>query len=194
MAALCRRGRRVATIKHHRQDLDIDHEGKDSRRHKEAGAFAVAIVTPEATAVVRDEHEEPDPREIVERYLFDADIVLAEGYKTAQIPKIALISGENPEDMELAMQSLTLAIVSDSEAAVSGLPVFRRDDVNKITEFIEERFLRAGRSAKVSMLVDGKRLPMKPFVRDLVDSVIRALVGTFKGAENASKITVFLEK
>lgn len=105
-----------------------------------------------------------------------------------------LAGGENPEGMDIAKQNLAIAIVTDNKIAASPLPLFGRNDVSQIADFIEERFLRGERSAKVSMLVDGKRVPMKTFVRDLVDSVIRGMVSTFKGTEDAKKITVFLDK
>ncbi len=87
-----------------------------------------------------------------------------------------------------------LPLVSDRETEIQNMSRFRRGDVSLIADFIEERFLKVEKSARVFLSVDGKRIPMKPFVRDLVDSVIRGMVGTFKGAEEAKEISIFLQK
>ena len=54
IAELTRRGWRVATIKHNRHGFEIDHEGKDSWRHKQAGAVATVVASPRRIAVIED--------------------------------------------------------------------------------------------------------------------------------------------
>ena len=189
-----RRNHRVGTIKHRREPVKIDYEGKDSYRHKQAGAVSVAISTPNSTAVIRDEAQEPDIREIVERYLYDTEIVLAEGYKDARIPKIMMVDRANSESVELAKQDMAIAIVSKDAVDISGLTCFKPDDISPIVDFIEERYLNKEPSSKIRLMVDGNNIYMKPFVRDLVEEVIRGMIRTFKSTENAKKIVLFLDK
>ena len=62
IAELTRRGFRVATIKHNRHGFDIDHEGKDSWRHKRAGAVATVVASPGRAALIEDTPEGLRPR------------------------------------------------------------------------------------------------------------------------------------
>jgi molybdopterin-guanine dinucleotide biosynthesis protein B len=64
---LVRRGYRVATIKHNLHGFEIDHEGKDSWRHKQAGARTTVIASPHRVAVVEDVEKDLDIGELVDR-------------------------------------------------------------------------------------------------------------------------------
>lgn len=89
-AELVRRGHRVMTAKHG-HGFDLDTEGTDSWRHRhEAGAHRVALVGPETVAVMGgwEPDGEPSLAEAVRRYLSDADVVVAEGWKGGPEPKI----------------------------------------------------------------------------------------------------------
>src|SRR5512139_3009548 len=88
IAELTNRGFRVATIKHNRHGFDIDHEGKDSWRHKRAGAVATVVASPVRIALIEDTTRDYDLAEIRNLYIRNADIVLAEGYKHNPHPKI----------------------------------------------------------------------------------------------------------
>ena len=68
IAELVRRGYRVATIKHNRHGFDIDHEGKDSWRHKRAGARTTVIASPRRVAVVEDVERDYAIDELAARY------------------------------------------------------------------------------------------------------------------------------
>ena len=87
IAELTRRGFRVATIKHNRHGFEIDHEGKDSWRHKRAGAVATVVASPGRIALIEDAPKDYDLAEIRDRYIRDADIILAEGYKIIPTPR-----------------------------------------------------------------------------------------------------------
>lgn len=86
---LARRGRRVMTIKHGHHPADVDRPGSDSYRHFHEGrAERVLIAAPELRVLFERTPDEYDPVALARRYLAEADIVLAEGYKRAPIPKI----------------------------------------------------------------------------------------------------------
>jgi molybdopterin-guanine dinucleotide biosynthesis protein B len=86
---LARRGRRVMTIKHGHHPAEVDRPGSDSWRHFHEGrAERVLLVTP-GERILFDRAPDPyDPMALARRYLGDADIILAEGFKRAPIPKI----------------------------------------------------------------------------------------------------------
>jgi len=86
---LARRGRRVMTIKHGHHPADVDRMGSDSWRHFHEGrAERVLIASPDVRVLFERTPDEYEPMALARRYLGDADIVLAEGFKRAPIPKI----------------------------------------------------------------------------------------------------------
>jgi molybdopterin-guanine dinucleotide biosynthesis protein MobB len=86
---LARRGQRVMTIKHGHHPADVDRPGSDSWRHFHEGrAERVLIAAPDLRVLFERTPDEYDPVALARRYLADADIVLAEGYKRAPLPKI----------------------------------------------------------------------------------------------------------
>ncbi len=86
---LARRGHRVMTIKHADHPADVDREGTDSWRHFHEGkAERVLIAAPELRVLFERAPDDYDPIALARRYLDDADIVLVEGFKRAELPKI----------------------------------------------------------------------------------------------------------
>ena len=83
---------RVATLKHSHCGFDVDRRGKDSWRHRQAGAVDTAMLGPEGVAVIRD--GDPDPAEAA-RWLFpDADLVLAEGFHWHRLARVEVLDSE----------------------------------------------------------------------------------------------------
>lgn len=89
IAGLTASGFSVATIKHAHKRFDIDREGKDSWRHRSAGARQTLVTSPDRWALLTEHPDAPPPSlEEALRTLAPADIVLVEGYRGANIPKI----------------------------------------------------------------------------------------------------------
>ena len=87
--ALIRKGYRVGTIKHSHHIFDFDKSGKDSWRHKDAGAETVIIASPGKIAMVKNDHQ--GTLESLQDYFDDLDLVIAEGYKKGRKPKIEVV-------------------------------------------------------------------------------------------------------
>jgi molybdopterin-guanine dinucleotide biosynthesis protein B len=86
---LARRGRRVMTLKHTHHAPEVDRPGTDSYRHfREGRADRVVLASPDMRVVFDRAADEHDPIALARRYLSDGDIVLAEGFKDAPVPKI----------------------------------------------------------------------------------------------------------
>jgi len=77
---LTRRGLRVATIKHAHHKVVLDKEGKDSWRYKQAGATLSMLVTADELQLVADAVDQREPAQLAQRFLGEADMVLAEGF------------------------------------------------------------------------------------------------------------------
>lgn len=149
---LKRRGYRVATIKHDVHGFNIDIPGKDSWRHSQAGADVTVISSSRKIAVVKKVAEEPTLDEIAERYLSDMDIVIAEGFKRQNKPKIEVYpppsaGGSRPDvrDSLLCSPKELIALVGlpDGQGVTSMLdvPHFDREDAGGVADIMEERFL-----------------------------------------------------
>jgi molybdopterin-guanine dinucleotide biosynthesis protein B len=131
-------GLRVATIKHTHHKFDIDAPGSDTARHRAAGAAETAIVSGSRVALVEEIDQAGEPAlETVAGRLRPADIILVEGYKAANIPKIEVRRAAVPTEKLLApTDPLVLAIAADYEVDAHGKPVFDLNDIENIAALI----------------------------------------------------------
>ncbi len=139
---LKQRGFRVGTIKHHHHPFDIDHEGKDSWQHQQAGADATIITAPSQTALIKKTKSQMDPWEIISHYLNDMDLVLIEGFKHSSFPKIEVHRQAQCSDLICRgekFDSQLIAVASDQQWDID-VPVFPLDADNRLADFIINYF------------------------------------------------------
>ncbi|HBV96093.1 MAG: molybdopterin-guanine dinucleotide biosynthesis protein MobB [Peptococcaceae bacterium BICA1-7] len=127
---------KVGIIKHHGHDIEIDTPGKDTWRHSRAGADAVAISTAKKVAVFRRVEAEMDLDHLA-RAMGDMDIVLTEGYKRGNKPKIEINRSAHTRSLITDPREL-IAIVSDTNWEV-GVPVFGLEDFSGVADFLWSR-------------------------------------------------------
>jgi molybdopterin-guanine dinucleotide biosynthesis protein B len=143
---LKQRGYRIGTIKHDTHGFDIDHEGKDTWRHKQAGAATVVISCPWKLSLVKDVREEIALDEIVARYFADVDIVLTEGYKKADTLQIEVFRSKAHASPIASGEGGGTLIAMVSDVAIDlGVPRFDINDVTALADFIETTFLKVER-------------------------------------------------
>jgi molybdopterin-guanine dinucleotide biosynthesis protein B len=133
-----RRGYRVGTIKHDTHGFDVDKPGKDSWRHAQAGSDAVVISGPRKMALIRQLDEEMPLDEIV-RLMGDVDLVITEGYKRGDRPKIEVTRRER--GMELLCQADELIGLMTDYAVDMPVPQFALDDAAGVVNLLEELYL-----------------------------------------------------
>lgn len=141
IALLTHQGIRVAVIKHDVHGFEMDKPGKDTWRHKKAGAVATLISSPEKIGLVMDSQRDHDPEELLPLLHF-ADLVITEGYKASRLPKIEVFRPEATGDespLRLEDPNL-LALIADVDVDVA-LPVFGTADVAGVAAFLTTRFL-----------------------------------------------------
>ncbi|MET0638928.1 MAG: molybdopterin-guanine dinucleotide biosynthesis protein B [Hyphomicrobium sp.] len=131
-------GLRVATIKHTHHKFDIDAPGSDTSRHRAAGASETAIVSGSRVAFIEEIESAGEPAlEMVAARLHPSDIILVEGYKAANIPKIEVRrAAVAPEKLLAPTDPLVLAIAADYEVDAHGKPVFDLNDIVNIAALI----------------------------------------------------------
>ena len=166
IAELTNRGLDVGSVKHHTHgNFEIDVPGKDSYRHKFAGATEVVIASPVKLARVRDLDDEVECCDIVES-MPGHDIVVVEGYRKSGLPSIEIMRKDNERDVAFSKDFLeTLkcanfsnsseeskvvlpkAVVSDISEVVfacenNNIPVFGLEDIFAIADYLERFYVR----------------------------------------------------
>lgn len=137
VAELTAQGLRVSTVKHAHHDTEIDHPGRDSFRHRQAGAGQVLVASPVRWALMTELRgaAEPPLQDLLAR--FDpCDLILVEGYKTAPHPKVETHRQEAGRRGLLAAANPTIRAVASDSAPDTSLPLFHLDDVAGIAAFI----------------------------------------------------------
>ena len=142
---LADRGVRVATVKHHVHDYDIDVPGKDSWRHARAGATTTMVSSPDKFALVEKVEREYTLPELA-RFATDAgcDVLLTEGYKREATVRIEISRSERSQEL-LSSASELVAVVTDNPQIVpAGVVSFGLDDAAGVADLIQSRFLSRG--------------------------------------------------
>lgn len=139
VAELSRRGWRVSTIKRAHHDADIDHEGTDTFRHREAGASEVILATGRRWALVHElrDEEEPALDDLLAR-LAPCDLVVVEGFKCGSHPKIETRRRAARDHAPLPASANVVAIAADHPVKDAAVPVFALDAVPAIADFVEK--------------------------------------------------------
>lgn len=142
VAELVSRGYRIATVKHAHHEFDIDHEGRDSFRHRKAGASEVAVVSSRRWALIHELVSESEPpMDAVIAKLAPCDLIVVEGYKREGHPKIEVRRQGAKDATPLAPGDPSIiAIASDTKLDTETVPVFPLNDVTAVADFVSSLF------------------------------------------------------
>jgi molybdopterin-guanine dinucleotide biosynthesis protein B len=135
---LKKRGFRIGTIKHAHHGFDIDKSGKDSWRHRHAGADVVVVASPGKIAMVRDEDRES--LDDLQNYFEGMDLIITEGYKTQDKPKIEVMRAARHTELICLGDRNLIAVVTDVDLNPS-VPKFGLDDIKGLADLIQHKFL-----------------------------------------------------
>ncbi len=130
------RGFSVSTVKHAHHTFDVDHEGKDSHRHRQAGATEVLLSSRNRFALMHELRGEDEPRleDLLVR-LAPVDLVLVEGYKRDNHPKVEAHRAETGNPLIAPDDPSIRAVASDVPLALDR-PVFGLNDTKGVADFI----------------------------------------------------------
>lgn len=134
---LLARGVRVSTVKHAHKGFDIDLPGKDSHRHRTAGATEVFVASGLRWALVHELRDEPEPdlAEIIPM-MAPVDLLIVEGFKRHRHPKIEVYRQEVGKPLLHPDDDYIVAIASDVPLPEAPIPVIALEDVGRITDAI----------------------------------------------------------
>ena len=129
-------GLRVALIKHAHHGFDVDRPGKDSFRHRQAGACEVMLVSDQRWVLMHELREEREPTlEEQLALLSPCDLALVEGYKFSGIPKLEVFRPANGKPA-IFPQGLNIVAVASDEPLETKLPCYYLNDIAAIADFI----------------------------------------------------------
>ena len=135
---LAGRGFKVGTIKHDVHGFEMDKPGKDSWRHKHAGASATVISSPYQIGMVMDVEHDHKPDELL-FYFNGMDIILTEGYKRGDHPKMEIFRTEIINEPLCKNDKSLLALITDSDVDFN-VPVFSSGAVEQVADFLIKHF------------------------------------------------------
>jgi len=130
------RGLKVSVIKHAHHGFDIDRPGKDSYRHREAGASEVLLSCNDRWALMHEQRDDSDVtlEDLLDR-LSPCDLVLIEGFKQEPVPKLEVYRPENGKPPLFPERDDIVAVATDAPIATQ-LPKLPLDDMSAIAEFV----------------------------------------------------------
>jgi molybdopterin-guanine dinucleotide biosynthesis protein B len=135
------RGYRLAVIKHDFHGFDIDRPGKDTWRLARAGSDVVVISSPHKMAMIKAIDRELSLDQLREQIMGGVDIILTEGYKSADKPKIEISRAQVSNEL-LCSKAELLAVVTDNHFDLD-VPQFSLEDARGVADFLVENVLKA---------------------------------------------------
>lgn len=147
IAELSSRGVRVATVKHHVHDYDIDVPGKDSWRHARAGAVTTMVSSPDKFALIRQvEREFTLPELATMAAEAGNDVLLTEGFKREATTRIEISRKARSEELISTPDELLAVVTDNSDLSLGEIPKFALDDAVGVADLIQARYLREARA------------------------------------------------
>ena len=133
---LTARGLKVSVIKHAHHGFDIDRPGKDSYRHREAGATEVLLSCGDRWALMHERRDEDEPtlNELL-GHLSPCDLVLIEGFKQEPVPKLEVYRADNGK-APLFRERGDIVAVATNDPLETALPRLPLDDAEAIARFV----------------------------------------------------------
>jgi molybdopterin-guanine dinucleotide biosynthesis protein B len=184
------RGYRVATAKHTHRDMTLPESDKDSDRHLKAGSEASLIVDPHGLMMIRPLQKELNLAQIAQIFGEDYDLILTEGYKQDDAPKIEVHRKDNAPPLTDVKK--LFAVVTD-EPLDTKVRQFALDDVKPIADLLETGFIKPNRE-RFTLLVNDVPIVLNAFTGEIVENVVLAMANNLKGVGKIGTLKIFLKK
>lgn len=192
IAEMKRRGHKVAIVKHSHHADDLDMASKDTWRFTRAGSELSVINSLDHLAIYRRTENYFDPQEISNFILWDFDIILTEGFKSSNYPKIEVQRSEQGEELLTDPQQL-LAVVTDKPLDAD-VPQFSRDDIAGIADLIEKSIIARQRANEIDLIVNGAYTPISPPLKDLLVRTLLAMIPVPQGNGEVKSLHISLRR
>jgi molybdopterin-guanine dinucleotide biosynthesis protein B len=184
------RGYQVATIKHTPHGMTFDEPDKDSWRHIRAGSEATAISSPDRVVLIKPVTQTLTLDKIAHLVGEDCDIILAEGFKQGNAPKIEVHRRQVGPPLS-AVKKL-IAIVTD-EPLKTKVRQFSRQNFKGLADLLEEGFIKPQRE-RTSLYINNVLVPLATFPREIISNVLLTMVSCLKGVGEVRSLDISLRK
>ena len=184
------RGYHVATAKHTHRNMTLPESDKDSDRHLKAGSEASLIVDPHGLMMIRPLQKELNLAQIAQIFGEDYDLILTEGYKQDDAPKIEVHRKENAPPLTDVKK---LFAVATDEPLDTKIRQFALDDIKAIADLLETGFINPNRE-RFTLLVNGVPIVLNAFTEEFVKNVTLAMADSLKGVGKIGTLKIFLKK
>jgi molybdopterin-guanine dinucleotide biosynthesis protein B len=186
------KGYTLGVLKYTGEGLPDELKGKDTTKFRAAGADTVGLCGEDHFSLSKAGGHPALPLDRLAAFFFpEADLVVTEGFKKQNFPKIALLSEGQEEKLLAEVQGVVLATVGPRPFR-DDLPHFQAEEADRIVEMLEKRFLKERREPRIRVWLDGERIPMKDFVQDIIIQGIMGMLGTLRGFIPARRVDITL--
>ena len=142
-------GYKVSSVKHAHHDVDIDEPGRDSYRHRAAGATETLLATDKRWALMHEYREQEVPKLTQLLDLFEpCDLVIVEGYKGAEHPKLEVVRNLNKRGFLAEIMPNIVAVATDKNDLDINLPQLDINNIQQVAEFVLQHTGFLGKAAK----------------------------------------------
>jgi len=183
------RGYKIATIKH-AQDITFDDTNRDSWRHIQAGSEATAVVSPDKMVLTKLVDSDITLDEIVSLFGEEYDIIITEGFKQGNAPKIEVHRRETGPPLTDIKKLIAIATDEPLETTTRQ---FDLNDIKGIADLLEEGFILPQRE-RLSLYVNNTTITLGTFPREFITNVLMAMASSLKGVGKVNYLQIFLKK
>ena len=181
----------LAVLKHCASSFELDQPGKDSWRLAEAGSDTVILSSAQKIALIKSVDHEATLEEIIPLIGEGFNLVLTEGFKDGNAPKIEVHRkglGEllcSPEEL--------FALVTDEPLDIA-IPQYSPSDVEALADLIEKRAFALDRTEETLLLINDTPMPLNPFVKDFIHKTLLGMVSVLNDVEEIRSLRISLRR
>jgi molybdopterin-guanine dinucleotide biosynthesis adapter protein len=184
------RGYRVGTMKHTPLGMAWIDDEKDSQRHIKAGSEATILCAPDKLVLVKPVTGPQTLEEIARLFNEDCDIILTEGFKQGEAPKIEVHRrgiGTPLKDVK------KLFAIATDEKLDTTVKQFALNDIKGIANLLEEGFIKPQKE-RLLLYVNDDPIPLSSFPRDIITNILLGLANSLKGVGKIKTLKIFLQR
>ena len=184
------RGYRIATVKHAPGGTTFDQPDKDSGRHLQAGSEATAVSSPDKVVLIKPVTSAVTLDEIAHIFGEDYEIILSEGFKQDNAPKIEVYRKESGP---LLKDIKKLIAIVTNETLESKTRQFSLGDIEGIADLLEEGFIKPQRE-RVALYINNLPITLSSFPKKFMTNVLIAMASSLKGVGDIKTLEFLLRK
>jgi molybdopterin molybdotransferase len=137
ISQLTQMGYKVSSVKHAHHNVDIDEPGRDSYRHRAAGATQTLLATEKRWALMHEYRNQEVPKLTQLLHLFEpCDLVIVEGYKGAEHPKLEVVRNLNKRGFLADLMPNIVAVATDKDDLDINLPQLDINNIQQVADFV----------------------------------------------------------